>query len=77
MRNSSACNFARMGFHCSIDGNECAGFTVEDLPVPEIGEIVEYGTKRYRVRTVTPPGRRAAATNTTVQVHLTPVKEAD
>ncbi len=66
-----------MGFYCSIDGNEGARFTVEDRPVPDIGEIVEYGTKSYRVRTVTPRGHRTRAATTTVQVHLTPVKETD
>lgn len=62
-----------MGFYCSVDGNEGAGFTVEDRPVPEIGEIVEYGTKRYRVRAVVPRARRTA----TVHVHLKPLKETD
>ncbi len=66
-----------MGFHCSIDGNESAGFTVEDRPVPGIGEIVEYGTKSYRVRAVTPASRRTASASTTVQVHLTPLDDTD
>ncbi len=66
-----------MGFYCSVDGNEGAGFTVEDRPVPEIGDIVEYDTMRYRVRTVVPRVRRTATANTTVLVHLTPDRQTD